>query len=157
MTRSPNSGVTLIELLIVVGLISLLVGISYPSVAAGLDAVRLRSATDSIAGFLTGALNRAEGRQQVIEVTIDKSENALLLRSAEPGFERKLAMPEGVHIEKILPELAGDPDAPRRFLLYPGGVVPRFGLEIANRRGSRRTVLVDPLTGAPRVERPETP
>jgi type II secretory pathway pseudopilin PulG len=150
-----RSGVTLVELLLVIGLISLLVGISFPSIAAGIDAVRLRTAADSIASFLNSALNRAERRQQVMEVEFDKSAGVVRMRSADPGFERELEMPEGIRIDKILPELPEDSDAPRRFLLYPGGVVPRVSVEIANSRGARRKVSVDPITGVPQVETPE--
>ena len=56
----------------------------------------------------------------------------------------------------MLPPLPQETDAPRRFLLYPGGAIPRFGVEIANRRGARRIVRVDPITGVPQVERVES-
>ncbi len=40
----------------------------------------------------------------------------------------------------------------RRFLFYPGGAVPRIGIEIVNPSGRRRIVSVDPVTGAARIE-----
>ena len=152
--RSQN-GVTLIEMLIVVAIISLMVGISYPSISSGVDALRLSSASDSIASFLNGALNRAERKQVVVEVTISKLENALIMRSEEPGFERRLDVPQGVRITGVLPANLVDLDAPRHFLMYPGGTLPRFGVELANQRGGRRIVRVDPITGNSQVERPE--
>ena len=42
-----------------------------------------------------------------------------------------------------------DPDAPRTFLLYPGGTVPRFGVQLMNARNVERVVRVDPITGVP--------
>ncbi len=36
------------------------------------------------------------------------------------------------------------PDAPRSFLLYPGGTAPRFGVQLVNRRNVERIVRVDP-------------
>ncbi len=146
-------GVTLIEMLIVVALIGLLAGISFPSVSAGVDTLRLNSATGSVSGFFNDALNRADRRQQVVEMTISKSEKALSLRSTEPGFEKKITLPEGVSIRSILPESAQAEEGPRRFLLYPGGTVPRIGVEIANARNARRIVRIDPITGVPRIER----
>lgn len=148
-------GISLVEMLLVVAIIGLMVGISFPSISSGIDSVRLASAADSIASFFSGALNRAERRQQVMEVTVAAAGNILWMRSAEPGFERKLEMPEGVTIVAVLPPLPVDFSAPRHFLLYPGGAVPRFGVEIANRKGSRRIVRVDPTTGVPQVERVE--
>jgi hypothetical protein len=77
------------------------------------------------------------------------------MRSTDPGFIRKLDLPDGVVIEQILPELRQDPAAPRSFLLYPGGTVPRFGVALVNRRNVERIVRVDPITGVPLVEQPE--
>jgi prepilin-type N-terminal cleavage/methylation domain-containing protein len=142
-----NSGVTLVELLIVVAIVGLIAGISFPAVSSGLESIRLSSAAGSLAAFLNSALNRAERRQQPVEITIAPKDNAVWVRSAEPSYERKLEMPDGVTIEA---------QETRRFLLLPGGTAPRIGIEIANRRGPRRIVRVDPLTGVPRIERVES-
>ena len=143
-------------MLVVVAIISLLAGISFPAISAGLDSVRLSSAVNSVVSFLNGALNRAERRQEVMEVAISVRENALWLHSIEPGFERKLEMPDGVRIEEILPSLEVEEQGPRRFLLIPGGTAPRIGIQIGNRRGARRIVRVEPATGMPQVEVPES-
>jgi hypothetical protein len=34
----------------------------------------------------------------------------------------------------------------------PGASVPGIGIQIANQRGTRRIVRLDPMTGFPRVE-----
>src|ERR1700690_2602507 len=101
-----DSGVTLVEMLVVVALISLMVGISFPSITSGIDSLRLNAATNGVVSFFNSALNRAERRQQVMEVTISKADNALWMRSTEPGFVRKLEMPDGVVITDILPKLS---------------------------------------------------
>ena len=149
---NTERGVTLIEMLIVVALIALMAGLSYPAIGAGMDGIRMASASDSITTFLSVGLNRAARREQLIELTISKPDNALFLRSAD-GYERRLDMPAGVRIAEVLPETPADPNAPRRFLLYPGGAPPRIGVHILSQRGARRTVWVDPITGVPRVER----
>ena len=137
----------------VVALISLIVGISFPAITSGIDSLRLNAATNSVVAFFNTGLSRAERRQQVVEITISKPENTFSMRSTEPGFSRKLEMPEGVSIVQVLPELPQDPNAPRSFLLYPGGTVPRFGVALVNRRNLARIVRVDPITGVPEVER----
>jgi prepilin-type N-terminal cleavage/methylation domain-containing protein len=152
ISRSRN-GVTLIEMLMVAALIGLLISISFPSVSSGLDTLRLNSAGDSLVSFLNGALNRAERRQQAIEIIVDPRENLLSARSTEPGFERKLEMPAGVRIANVLPPLAVEIGEPRRFAVYPGGTVPGFGVELVNRKGARLIVRTDPITGVPQVER----
>lgn len=152
--RSCKKGVTLIEMLIVVTLVGLIAAISFPSVTAGLEALRLTSASDSIVSFLNSGLNRAERRQEAVEVTISKADNSLSLRSVDPAFLKKLEMPDGVKISRILPEhpALGNDETSRMYLLYPGGTVPRFGIEITNTKGRKRVVRVDPITGVPQVE-----
>jgi prepilin-type N-terminal cleavage/methylation domain-containing protein len=149
-----NRGITLIEMMTVVAIIGIMAGVFFPAVSAGLDSIRLVSATDSIATFLNGALNRAERRQSVIEIAISRKENTIHLYSNEPGFTRKLEMPDGVRIEAVLPPIDNSEET-RRFILQPGGTPPRVGVQIANSRGARRIVRVDPMTGVPRIEVPE--
>jgi type II secretory pathway pseudopilin PulG len=144
-------------MLIVMALIGLVVSISFPSVSAGLDSLRLSTAATSTAAFLNSALNRASRVQQAMEVTIDPRENSIQVVSARPGYERKLELPPGVRIAGVLPPPVQDSDEPRRFVLYPGGTMPRFGVELINGKGARRTVRIDPITGVPQVERPEAP
>jgi prepilin-type N-terminal cleavage/methylation domain-containing protein len=147
-------GVTLIELMVVVLLISLMVSISVPAVTSGIDSLRLNAATRSVVSFVNSGLNRAGRRQQVVEITISKGENSLTMRTADPGFIQKLELPQGISITRVLPEIPENPDAPRSFMLYPGGAPPRFGLALINRRSVERIVRVDPITGVPRVENP---
>ena len=145
-------GVTLVEMLIVVAIIGLIAGISFPAVSSGIDSLRLASASDSLVSFLNGALNRAERRQQPVEVSISSRENAVYLTTSA-GFLRKLEMPPGVTIQAVWPKLPGEPEGPRRILLLPGGTAPGIGIEIRNRKGMRRIVRVNPMTGVPEIER----
>ena len=135
----------------VLAIIGLLAGISFPAVSAGIDSVRLRSATDSLAGFLNGAVTRAERRQQPVEILISTKDSALRLYSTEPGYTRDLTMPDGITIEAVFPQ-EPEENGPRRLILMPGGTVPGIGIQVANRHGSSRIVRLDPMTGFPRVE-----
>jgi prepilin-type N-terminal cleavage/methylation domain-containing protein len=153
--KSSSRGVTLVEMLLVVAIVGLLTAISFPAVTSGIDSIRLSSASDSVVSFFNAGLNRAERRQQLIEIAVSKTERSLTMRSSEPGFLRKIELPEGIVIVSILPEGQDEKDGGRRFVLYPGGVVPRIGLELANRKGTRRIVRVDPITGVPQIERVE--
>ena len=144
-------GVTLIEMLIVVTIIGLMAAISFPAISSGLDSLRLASASDSLVSFLNAGLNRAERRQEAVEVAISTKDNFVSLTSA--SLDRKLDMPSGVTIQQVWPKLPVETDAPRRFLLLPGGSIPRIGIEIANRKGVHRIVRVNPMTGVPEIER----
>jgi hypothetical protein len=113
----------------------------------------MNSATDSTASFLNGALNRAERKQQPIEIVILPEQNKIELYSNEPGFTRELKMPEGITLETVLPRIADEPDnAPRRLMMLPGATPPGIGIQLASRKGIRRIVRLDPMTGFPRVE-----
>jgi len=69
-------------------------------------------------------MNRAERRQDVVEIAISIPDNAVTMTTR--GLSRKLEMPGGVTIKAVWPRLPSDPEAPRRFLLLPGGAVPRL-------------------------------
>jgi prepilin-type N-terminal cleavage/methylation domain-containing protein len=146
-----TSGVTLLELIVVVSIIGMVAAISYPAVSAGLDSVRLRAATDSTAAFLNAAVVRSERRQEAIELIVSPRDNSLDLFSNQPGFTRRLKMPDGIAIEAVLPK-ESEEEGPRRLILLPGGAVPGIGIQLANRHASRRIVRLDPMTGFPRVE-----
>lgn len=152
--KTSRRGITLLELMTVMAIIGIMTGLVFPGVSSGLDSIRLSTASDVIASFLNGALNRAERRQQVVEISISVKENSIRLYGSEPGFERKLELPDGVKVEAVLPA-ADEAQDPRTFLLQPGGTAPRVGIAIVNRRGTRRIVRVDPMTGVPRIEIPE--
>lgn len=150
-------GVTLVEMMIVVALVGLMAGITYPSVSAGLDSLRLVSASDSAVAFLNAALNRAERLQQAVEIAVSQADHSLAARTIGPGFGRTLTMPPGVVIERVLPDGPAISDGRRRFYLFPGGAPPRIALVLRNARGRRRTVSVDPITGVSRLLPAEAP
>jgi hypothetical protein len=52
----------------------------------------------------------------------------------------------------VLPRNPDDPQGARRLILMPGASVPGIGIQIANQRGTRRIVRLDPMTGFPHVE-----
>jgi prepilin-type N-terminal cleavage/methylation domain-containing protein len=152
ISSPARRGVTLLEMMIVVTLIALVAGISFPSIAAGVDSLRLRAASDSIVGFLNTALDHADRRQQAVEIWISAHDNVLTAQSADRGFSRRLEIVEPVHINAVLPLEQANPDEPRRFLLYPGGSTPAIALEIALTSGRKRMVSVDPITGVTRSD-----
>ena len=130
--------------MIVMTLISLIAAVAFPAVAAGLDSLRLRAASDSIVGFLNKALDRADRRQRVVEVWISPMSNGLSAVASDASYTDHIDVPEPVHIISVLPA--------ERFLLYPGGAPPRIAIEIGNQQGRRRLISVDPITGFPHAE-----
>jgi prepilin-type N-terminal cleavage/methylation domain-containing protein len=150
--RSSAAGVTLVEMLVVVTIIGLVTAVMAPSMMAGLDGVRMASASDNVASFLNSAVNRVERRQQVMEVIVSMKDNKLVMMTNEPGFTRELKMPEGIVIEAVLPRNDNENVEFRRVILMPGGAVPGIGIQLVNQHNNRRIVRLDPMTGFPRVE-----
>jgi prepilin-type N-terminal cleavage/methylation domain-containing protein len=148
---SRQRGVTLIEMLIVMVLIALVAGMAAPSLSAGIDTLRLRSTSDAMIGFLNTALSRADIRQQVVEILISPAEGTITATSADHGFYKRLDIASPIKILSVQPAIADveDPNQTRRFLVYPGGSVPKIAIEIGNSRGRKRLVSVDPVTGVP--------
>jgi prepilin-type N-terminal cleavage/methylation domain-containing protein len=148
MKKQRQAGVTLIEMLIVVTIIGIIAGVSFPAMTAGLASVRLSSASGSAASFLTGAMNRVERRELAAAIVITPKENRMAVYTAASGNkpDTTLQMPQGVAIEG---------DEPRRFFLQPGGTFPRITMVLRNEKGARRSVRIDPATGVPDIRRVE--
>jgi len=149
------AGVTLMEMMVVLAIIALIVGISFPSTIAGLENVRLASGARSVASFMSSAANRAERKQQAMELTVSVKDNIVMLRSADASVSRTLGLPPGIVVQAVYPPLPQAGDEPRKFLFLPGGVPPRMGIEIANKRGGRRLVSLNPTTGVTQIAQPE--
>jgi type II secretory pathway pseudopilin PulG len=132
-----------------VTIIALVAGLSLPSISSGLDSIRLRSASDSIVSLLNTSLDRADRRQQAIEILISPRENSISARSADQSFTRRLDLADPVRIATVQPAVEADPNQPRRFLIYPGGAVPGISIDLATASGHKRTVAIDPVTGVP--------
>src|SRR5690242_20438783 len=97
-------GITLMEMLVVCCIIGVIVGVSVPSISAGIDSVRISTSADSVASFLNAAVNRAERRQVPVEVVITPKEGLLQVFSTQAGTQREMRLPNGVTIEAVLPE-----------------------------------------------------
>ncbi len=147
---APQAGVTLVEMMIVVTLIALVAGLSYPSLSSGIETLRLRSASDAIVGLLNMSVERAERRQQAVEIQIAPS--YLIARSADGVFTRRVDIAEPVRITDILPHVPTPPEEARRILVYPGGSPPRISIELSTAQGRKRVVSIDPITGVPQSQ-----
>jgi len=150
-----TAGVTLVEMMVVVGIIGIITALAAPSMSAGLDSVRMASSTDNVASFLNSAVNRAERRQQPVAVIISPKENRIVMYTNEAGFTRELKMPDGIAIEGVVPVGPGGPQDESRLLLMPGASVPGIGIQLINAHKNRRVVRLDPMTGYPHVETPK--
>jgi prepilin-type N-terminal cleavage/methylation domain-containing protein len=145
-------GVTLLEMMIVVTIIAIVAGVSVPSLTAGLDSLRLTTASGSAASFLTAAMNRVERREEPAAIVVTPAQNLLAVYTAKSGDTpvNRLDLPAGIHIDAF-PDGADS----RRWLLFPGGTMPAVALVLHNDKGARRWIHIDPITAIPEIRREE--
>jgi len=148
--KSVQSGVTLLEMLIVVTIIGIVTGVSFPAITSGLASVRLQSAAGSVASFLTTSMNRVDRHEQAAAIVVSPKENRLAVFTAASGDkpERTLELPRGIAIE------GGEA---RRYLFMPGGTVPRMQVVLRSENGAERSIGIDPVTGIPDIRRVGVP
>ena len=162
-TRRPKrvwtcteSGVTLLEMIVVVALIALMIGITFPAVGAGLESLRLREGAEDVVTAFNSALIRSERLQQAMVITISPARRCVETQSLVSGTSKKVELPDGVNVISVFPsaQAAGSSNSAdqkdRTFLVYPDGSVPRISLDLENRRGKHRLVSLDPITGVAR-------
>lgn len=140
--------------MVVLALVSLMAGISFPAVSAGLESLRLRSAADQVVSFLYTGLTFAERREQVMELRISRASNEISFRNAAGDFRRNLQLPESITISNVEPAPAGEQTTEAAVMLYPGGSFPSLRIELTNRKGAHRAVRIDPVAGVPVIDTP---
>ncbi len=101
LIRNRRSGVTLLEMLIVVSIIAAIASISFPALTAGLAGIRLASAAGSVASYLTSSMNNVERREQPAAILISPKDNLISVFTAASGDKplTRLEMPAGILIE----------------------------------------------------------
>src|SRR6266404_5521520 len=71
-----SSGVTLIEMLVVMTLIAMLAAVAAPSVGSGIETVRLRTTAERLAATLRTARGRAIRTRHYMQVSVDPQTRA---------------------------------------------------------------------------------
>jgi len=149
-----EAGVTLLELLVVLALMSLLVGLVAPSFGRATDNWRLRRAAESVAQILRYARTRALYEQRYYVVEIRPAENRVrLLGTTSPGLASS-----GLLRQYLLPAdiRCGEEGAAAASVMYlvfsPSGAVEERTLWLRNQQGRQIQIHLSFLLGAPGVE-----
>lgn len=135
------AGITLIELLIVMAIVSLMLGIAYPNVTAGLEGIRLKTTVDRAASFWADARQRADRFQEVVQVTIDPEKSEVRAMSAHSLWKETFEIGDGLSFAA--------PEKESSYMLYPGSPSPQFRLVLETASGGRSGLKVNILTGLP--------
>ena len=140
-------GFTLIELAVTLLVISVAVGVSAPSIARGLDALRTRAEAAGVATFLRAAREQAITHNRTYDIRVRTDEGLLELRAGD-AVRSTRRMATGVHI-------AIDPPSAPVIAFQPQGVTSggRLRVEMPGRRGY--LITLDALTGRVSTQRLE--
>jgi len=139
MVGQVKRGFTLIELAMTLLVLALAVGITAPSIARSVDAVRTRAQVAGIATFLRAAREHAVTRNRVYEVRIRTDEGLVELRGRDTAPTTRRLAP-GLLV-------TADPPAARVIIFLPQGQSSggRLRVEMPGRRAY--LITVDALTG----------
>ena len=149
-------GMTLLEMLVVVAIISLVAGLSYPGVARGMERIRLRVAADDVAAFLSQAVSRADRTESPVELRFVKLQATIEMAGPNTPL-RTLRLPDGVTLSEVYPVPEEGPQAVPTVLLLPGGAFPGLTVQLSTPSAGQRTVRLDPATGVPVIGSTQLP
>jgi prepilin-type N-terminal cleavage/methylation domain-containing protein len=135
------AGLSLIELLIVMAIVGLMLGVTYPNVTAGLDGIRLKTCVSRAGAFWAAARQRADRFQEVVQVTVDPAAGELRALAADSTWSDSYKLDPSIRVAGL--------KEPVSYLLYPGTPSPQFELFLETESGGRSGVRVNVLTGVP--------
>lgn len=144
-----EAGVTLLELLVVLTILSLMVSLVAPRIGRSIDSWRLRSAAARVSQIMNYARTRALYEQRYYLVEIRPEGNRVRVLEPASGFVREYALPPDVRWEE-----EGNPvsSSGMRFIFSPSGSVEERTLWLSNPQGGRVKIHLSFLLGSPGVE-----
>lgn len=144
----PETGVTLLELLVVLTILSLMVSLVAPRVGRSVESWKLRSAAERVAQTLSYARTRALYEQRYYLVEIRSEGNLVRLLGPASGLVREYALPSDIRWEE-----EGNPASPSMRLVFsPSGAVEERTLWLRNRQGDKVKIHLSFLLGSPGIE-----
>lgn len=152
---SREQGVTLLELIVVMIILSLMLGLVAPRFGVWMDNWRIRTAAERIAQTLRDARNRAVYEQRYYMVVITQASSqegsAVRVRMIEPasGWIREYTLPAGIRVDE---GEDAPPDAVFRLTAYPSGGMDERTLRLRNSGGHEVDVHINFLLDGPEIQ-----
>lgn len=135
-------GFTLLELMLVVCIIAVLAGFSFPLIKKSVKTAEFRAAVDKIYLFLDYAKTQSIIKNMILEAKLELEGKKLVLLRKEDGDGK----------EKLLlrTEIFGKVDVklePERIIFYPDGTLEKFELIILDARGRKALIWSQGIDG----------
>ena len=146
------AGMTLMELLVVLGIIAIVVGMSVPALSRYAGDVRLKSTTRQLVGLLSLARSLSIGSPAGHCVVIDQSHRQVTIVDNATGetLDQKMRLPSGI---EIVVETAGEAVTPAELVFQPNGALRSRTMTFLLRDARKtHTITVSGATGAIHVE-----
>ena len=150
--KRDASGLTLLELLVVITILSLMAGLVVPRIGPWLDNWKLRSAAERIAQTLRYARTRALFEQHYYVVEISPQKNMVRVLQLNSTFVREFSLPDGIQVQADEKQRASSVPEIVRFILPPSGEVEEKTLWLRNQEGKTVKIHLDFLLGGPGVQ-----
>ena len=153
LPRSSEAGFTLLELIVVVVILALVLGVSYPSMERGSSMLNLQTASRDILNTFRFARERAVSEQTTMLLIVDRDERRLELANIFGEPMRAYTLPRGVNIQSMVRAGSEIHDKVMTVRFAPNGNLENVGIRIAAAAGVRRMQIIsDPLRGGARIE-----
>ncbi len=145
----PDSGLTLIEMLVTLAIIALILSIAWPNLTTGIDGIRLRTSVDNIAVFFTEARNMSDRLQVPVQISVLPEDDQLHAATIDGAWRNVYALPNRIHI--LIPEEAGT------VMLFPGAPTPGLRLLLEAEHGQQTGLRFNIFTGVAESWDPNAP
>jgi len=149
---SGENGFTLLELIVVVLIIALALGITYPSLERGSRILNLHVSSRDVLNVFRFARERAISEQASMLLIIDRNECKLELANILGEPIRTYRLPKGINIQHMTRAGIEVQENVMSVRFAPNGNLENVGIRIAAEGGSRMQIISDPLGGGARME-----
>ena len=147
-----EAGFTLLELIVVVLIIALVLGISYPSMSRGSSALHLRTTSRDILNTFRFAREKAISEQASMQLVINRRDQKIVLADILGESLRTYSLPTDVKIQRMAHSGGEVSDDVMTVRFLPNGSLENARIRLEADSGSLMQVISDPLGGGARIE-----
>jgi prepilin-type N-terminal cleavage/methylation domain-containing protein len=152
-SRATGGGFTLLELIVVLGLVGVMLALAAPSLRGFFGSRQTADAAAQVLALTQLAGSRAAAQGAVYRLNFDSQTNTYWLTAQEAGafvdlnceFGRRFQLPEGTTVTVGSP-LRGSPISYIEF--YPGGRTEEAVIELRGRQGEFYQIICESVTEA---------
>ncbi len=149
-----QEGFTVLEIILVVLLMALAMGISYPSLMRGNSSFQIKATGRNVLNMLRYAREKAITEQQILVVSVDRETQTVVLSDEFGGGAKSLPMPKNVRIVALALQGQEIINGGLRIRFLPNGGSDAAEIAFNSDRGVALKIVTDPITGGARVVTP---